>query len=63
MANQRWGHAVFADLGSSPSSMEAGRLVDASGLRPSYEIQQSDAVQAYVQAKNTRNANMGVATS
>ena len=25
--------------------------------------QQSDAAQAYVQAKNTRNANMGVATS
>ena len=49
--NQNWGNAVFADLGSSPSSMEAGRLVDAFGLRPSYEIQQSDAVQAYLQAK------------
>ena len=31
--------------------MEAGRLVDAFGLRPSYAIQQYDAVQAYVQAK------------
>ena len=30
--------------------MEAGRLVDALGLRPNYEIQQSDAVRAYLQA-------------
>ena len=42
---------MFADVDSSPSSMEAGRLVDAFGLRPNYEIQQSDAVQAYLQAK------------
>ena len=48
--NQNWENAVFADLGSSPSSMEAGRLVDAFGLRPKYEIQQPDAVQAYLQA-------------
>ena len=39
--NQNWENAVFADLGSSPSSMEAGRLVDAFGLRPNYYIQQS----------------------
>ena len=49
--NQNWGNAVFADLGSSPSSMEAGRLVDIFGLRLEYDIQQSDAVQAYLQAK------------
>ena len=42
---------MFADMGSSPSSMEAGRLVGAFGLRPSYEIQPSDPAQAYVQAK------------
>ena len=42
---------MFADLGSSPSSMEAGRIVDASGMRQRYTIQQSDAVQAYLQAK------------
>ena len=35
--NQKWENAVFADLGSSPSSMEAGRLVGAFGLRPNYE--------------------------
>ena len=39
-------NAVFADLGSSPSSMEAGRQVGAFGLRPNYETQQPDAVQA-----------------
>ena len=49
--NPNWENAVFADLGSSPSSMEAGRLVDIFGLRPDYDIQQSDAVQAYLQAK------------
>ena len=32
--NQNWEKAVFADLGSTPSSMEAGRLVDIFGLRP-----------------------------
>jgi hypothetical protein len=31
--------------------MEAGRLVDSFGLRPGYEIQQSDAVQAYLQVR------------
>ena len=49
--NQNWETAVFADVGSSPSSMEAGRLVDAFGLRPRYDIQQSDAAQAYLQAR------------
>ena len=49
--NQNWERAVFADLGSSPSSMEARRFVRAFGLRPNYEIQLSDAAQAYLQAK------------
>ena len=49
--NQNWENAVFADLGSSPSSMEAGRLVDKFGLRPNYETQQPDAAQAYLRAK------------
>ena len=42
---------MFADLVSSPSSMEAGRIVDAFGMRHGYMIQQSDAAQAYLQAK------------
>jgi hypothetical protein len=32
--NPNWESAVFADLGSSPPSMEAGRLVGAFGFRP-----------------------------
>ena len=51
MENKNWENAAFADLESSPSSMEAGRLVDIFGLRPDYDIQQSDAAQAYLQAK------------
>ena len=31
--NQNWESAVFSDPGSSPSSMEAGRIVDAYGLQ------------------------------
>ena len=54
MKNQNWENAVPADLESSPSSMEAGRLVDIFGLRIDYDIQQSDAVQAYRQAKIRR---------
>ena len=49
--NQNWENAVFSGLGSSPSSMAAGRLVDAFGLRPNYDIQQPGAAQAYLQAK------------
>ena len=49
--SQKWGNAVFADLGSSPPSMEAGRLVGTLGLRPDDDIQQSDAVHAYLQAQ------------
>ena len=49
--NQNWDNVMFADLGSSPASMEAGRIVDAFGMRKGYTIQQSDAVQAYLQAK------------
>ena len=49
--NQNRENAMFADLGSSPSSMEVGRLVDAFGLRPNYNTQQPDAPQAYLQAK------------
>ena len=45
--NQNWENAVFSDLGSSPSSMEAGRLVDSCGLRIDYSFEQSDAIQAY----------------
>ena len=43
-------HALFNELGSSPASMEAAKLLDAYGSQPGYEKQQADAVQAYIQA-------------
>ena len=49
--HQNWEAAVFADLGSSPASMEAGRVVDAYALREDYDAQHSDAAQAYLQAE------------
>ena len=65
MKNQNWENAVFADLGSSPSSMEAARLVGAFGLRPNYEIQQSAAAQAYLQAtmRGHRRGSYSLATN
>ena len=41
--------ALFAELGSSPASMEAAKLLDAFGSQPGFAKQQADAVQAYVQ--------------
>ena len=43
-------HALFAEMSSSPASMEAGKILDAFGSQPGYVIQQADAKQAYTQA-------------
>ena len=43
-------HALFAELGSSPASMEAGKILDVFGSQPGYSKQQADARQAYTQA-------------
>ena len=50
-------HALFAEMSSSPASMEAGKILDVFGSQPGYIIQQADAKQAYTQALFT-----GVAT-
>ena len=42
--------ALFAELGSSPASMETAKILDAFGCQPGYGKEQPDAVQAYVQA-------------
>ena len=42
--------AIFAELGSSPATMEAARSADAYGLCPGHAVEQSDAEQAYTQA-------------
>ena len=41
---------MFQDLGSSPSTMEAGKAADIVGCMKGNNVQQADAEQAYVQA-------------
>ena len=44
-------HAIFAELGSSPASMKAAKIIiDVFGSQPGYSKQQADARQAYTQA-------------
>ena len=43
--------AVFAELSSSPSSMEASKFGDFYGRWPGHSCQAADAIQAYTQAK------------
>ena len=43
-------HAIFSELGSSPASMEAAKVIDVFGSQPGYPKQQADAKQAYTQA-------------
>ena len=42
--------ALFAELGSSPANMEAGKSLDACGSMPGNRISQGDGKQAYTQA-------------
>ena len=49
--DENYDYALFADLGSSPCSMQAGKMVDAIGLMEGNEVQTSDAEAAYTQAK------------
>ena len=48
--DENWDHALFAEMGSCPASMEAAEILDAYGSQPGYAKEQADAVQAYVQA-------------
>ena len=43
-------HASFAELASSPASMEAAKLLDAFGSQPGFSKAQADAIQACIQA-------------
>ena len=43
-------HAIFAELGCSPASMEAAKIIDVYGSQPNFSKQQADARQAYTQA-------------
>ena len=51
--DQNWEAAIFQDLGSTPASMEAGKVADCYGCLPGHSTQQADAEQAYVQADLT----------
>ena len=48
--DQSWEAAVFQDLGSSPSSMSAGKFIDFYACIKGNAGQQADAEMAYVQA-------------
>ena len=48
--DERNDHAIFAELGSSPASVEAAKVIDVFGSQPGYAKQQADARQAYTQA-------------
>ena len=43
-------HAIFAELGSNPSSMEAAKIIDVCGSQPNFSKQHANARQAYTQA-------------
>ena len=49
--DENYDNAIFADLSSAPSTIEAAKAVDAYGLFPGNGVEQSDAVQAYTQCK------------
>ena len=43
-------YAIFAEMSSSPASMEAAKILDAYGSQPCHSKEQADARQAYTQA-------------
>ena len=45
MIDANWDHAIFQDLGSSPASMEAGKMADAYGSLSGHEVEQADVCQ------------------
>ena len=48
--DERNNFAVFDEIGQSPSSIEAGRAVDAVSMFDGYTLEQSDAISAYTQS-------------
>ena len=54
--NEFFDVALFQDLGSSTSSMDASRAADAYGCMPGHGCQQADAEQAYLQAEFPQGA-------
>ena len=50
VVNESWETALFQNMGSSPATMEAGKICDMVGCYPDNDTEQADANQAYVQA-------------
>ena len=50
VVDQSYEAAVFQDIGSSPATMTASKMVDFVGLLEGNDVQQADAEQAYLQA-------------
>ena len=48
--DQNWEAAMFQEIGSAPSTIEASRAADCYGLMPGNQITTSDGEQAYIQA-------------
>ena len=46
--DQNYDQAIFAELGSAPATMEAGKAADAMGLLKGFTVEISDAEQAYL---------------
>ena len=49
--DEKWDHALFEELTSAPSTMQAGKALDAYGMFKGNTVEMSDAEQAYTQAK------------
>ena len=49
VVDESWGSAQFQDLGSSPSTMAAGKFIDFYSCLPGHGGQQADTEQAYLQ--------------
>ena len=54
-----WETALFQGLGSAPASMEAGKVIDAIGCLPGYDVQQTHAEMRLHPIRIHRNRNMG----
>ena len=49
--DQNHNYAIFQDLGSSPTTLQAAKAVDFFGCLPGHVIEVADAEQAYTQAE------------
>ena len=63
VTNQSWEAAIFQDLGSAPSTMDASKAADFYGLAPGHSVEIAGAEQAYIQAELSGAPLLGVPPS